>query len=419
MFFGLFKPKKKEAEVQELHFSSLKEWLAESEQVKSILAAFNNETSECISKINQSISKTESFLKELESVDLENRKAPIKLKTLVLYNKTSYVEHTKHFLSKLKIALEEIPSNQNKYDLDKIEKFTSAASEQLDNFSKQSLKAFHITSELIGKELEGVVSCISEINSSVKKIKAIPQEKIKAIKLIEKNLGIINEKERIIKSLKDEIADKQKEKQEIIKKLSDIEKKNEELKFSSEWKKKQELTENLSSLKEKLKANSSAVSNLFSPLEKVIKKWSWKEKNNKVLAYLENPSLMIKKDSKFEIINILNKIKEDTLQEKIDIDEKRKDNFLKSISEITKEKLVSFIKEEEKIQEEIEKNEKYISEYNLEFIDTNHLIDHKSNINKDVSIIEKRQMNLEREILEEKIKIGEELKIISDIKLVF
>jgi len=419
MFFGLFKPKKKEAEVQELQFSDLKKWLGESEQVKSILAAFNNESADCISKINQSISKTESFLKELGSVDLENRKAPVKIKNIVLNNKSAYVEHTKHFLAKLKNNLGEIPSNQDKQDLGKIEKFVSVVSEQLDVFSKQSLKAFHITSELIGKELEGVVSCISEINNSIKRIKAIPQEKIKAVKLIEKNLEIINEKERIIASINDEIAAKQKEKQNISKKLSDTEKKNEELKFSSEWKKKQETIEKMNMLKEKLKANSSAVSSLFSPLEKVIKKWSWKEKNNKILAYLEDPYSMIKKDSKFEIIDILNKIKEDTLQGNIDVDEKRKDNFLKSISEITKEKLIFFIKEEEKIQEEIKEKEEEISKYNIEFTDTNHLIDQKSNLDKEISVIEKRQISLEKEISEEKSKIKGELKIISDIRLVF
>lgn len=390
MFFGFFKRKKKETEVK---FDNVKEWLVESEQIKDILAKFNNEVSTCFSQISKSFDEIEPLLKKLEEVDLKERRFNVRAKNIVLQNKTAYIEHVRHFLDKLEV----IKSN----DVKDVEKFVFVTSEQLNSFLKHSFKAFNVTSELIGKELKGVVDCIKTISNNVEGLKLIDKEKVKAIELIKDNLGVVAEKERFIDNLKSEIKNKQKEEQGIDKKLSSIEKKNEEIKVSSEWKKKQELIKYTALLNKKLEANSAAVSGLFLSIEKALKKWAWKE--NKVL---ENPLILLK-DS-----DLLNKVKEDIIQDKLGFDEKRKDLFLKNLSMITPEKIVSFTEEEKKIKEAIQKNEQELSDCSVELIDNAQLITQKNDFILEIVKVEKKQNRLEQDILNKKSEIEDVIKTV-------
>ena len=390
MFFGFFKRKKKETEVK---FDNVKEWLVESEQIKDILAKFNNEVSTCFSQISKSFDEIEPLLKKLEEVDLKERRFNVRAKNIVLQNKTAYIEHVRHFLDKLEV----IKSN----DVKDVEKFVFVTSEQLNSFLKHSFKAFNVTSELIGKELKGVVDCIKTISNNVEGLKLIDKEKVKAIELIKDNLGVVAEKERFIDNLKSEIKNKQKEEQGIDKKLSSIEKKNEEIKVSSEWEKKQELIKYTALLNKKLEANSAAVSGLFLSIEKALKKWAWKE--NKVL---ENPLILLK-DS-----DLLNKVKEDIIQDKLGFDEKRKDLFLKNLSMITPEKIVSFTEEEKKIKEAIQKNEQELSDCSVELIDNAQLITQKNDFILEIVKVEKKQNRLEQDILNKKSEIEDVIKTV-------
>lgn len=390
MFFGFFKRKKKETEVK---FDNVKEWLVESEQIKDILAKFNNEVSTCFSQISKSFDEIEPLLKKLEEVDLKERRFNVRAKNIVLQNKTAYIEHVRHFLDKLEV----IKSN----DVKDVEKFVFVTSEQLNSFLKHSFKAFNVTSELIGKELKGVVDCIKTISNNVEGLKLIDKEKVKAIELIKDNLGVVAEKERFIDNLKSEIKNKQKEEQGIDKKLSSIEKKNEEIKVSSEWEKKQELIKYTALLNKKLEANSAAVSGLFLSIEKALKKWAWKE--NKVL---ENPLILLK-DS-----DLLNKVKEDIIQDKLGFDEKRKDLFLKNLSMITPEKIVSFTEEEKKIKEAIQKNEQELSDCSVELIDNAQLITQKNDFILEIVKVEKKQNRLEQNILNKKSEIEDVIKTV-------
>jgi len=409
MFFGLFKRREKKAEVEEVRFNEISKWLNESNQIKAILSKLKNDVSSCLSKLSQAISKTESFLKDLERINLEERKANWRVKSLVLHNKTAYIEHVRHLLSRLK---KEIDLVGKEYDLESIEKFVLNADNHIDVFSKQSFKSFHVTSELIGKELENVTRCISEISGIIKEINSIDKEKAKTVDRIKKSMESIAEKEKLIKNFNDEIANMKKEKQNITESIHEAEKKNMEIKGSDEWKKKHDIMKSIESLNEKLENNSSSLSGMFSSIEKALKKWAWKEKNKKAEAYLENPANALRQDIDFEIVDILEKVKEGIEKDSLELDEKRKEKLLRSIESITKEKLASFIKEEERIKEEIQEKKEELSKSKINIIDILPLLTQKNSITQEIEKLEKKEKAPEREIEEKKKEIEKEMNAI-------
>lgn len=412
MFFGLFKRAKKS--IEEVRFGNLKKWLDESESINNILIQFHHEVKDCFSQLNAYLNKIEKAVQVLKATSLEHRKADEKIKNIVLQNKSIYIERVQQLISRFQ---EEIAITK-KDSLESIEQFTSVVSEQINTFSKQSFKSFHITSELIGKELEEVVNCIAQISNTIEKIKVIDKEKVKTIIFVKNCLGEIETNEKIIDNLKIENERKFQEKQLTEKKLAEAEKKNEEIKSSREWKKKQDLISNIATFGEELKANSLAIKSLFLSIEKALKKWAWKEKNEKVLVYLENPLAALKKDSNLEIISILSNIKEDIEQDKLELDEKRKAQLLSSISSITKESLIAFIEKENKIVNEIEKHKQELEGVEIKLVNVAHLENQKNDIFLKIAKLEKRKQSLKQDILNKKDQIEASLKTIFDINLI-
>lgn len=411
MFFNLFKRKKKIDE--EIKFDDLTKWL-ESETIQGIMSKFQNETKDQFFQLSNNFDKIQQAIQVLRETSIENRKANEKIKSLVLQNRDVYVEYVEHLISKLRVEAGAVKLD----NVNDIENFIDRASDQLTNFSKHSFKSFHLTSELIGRELESVVTGIAALHKCIEKIKAVDKEKIKNVGFIKKNLTDITEKENFINQFKTEITKKEEEKQDIKKRLSDIQEENEKIQISSEWKRKQELKANIDILNKELETNSSAVLSLFLAIEKALKKWAWKEKNDKVLRYLEKPLEMIKQDNNFEIINILSQIKEDISHNKLELDERRKEQMLKAISAMTKEKLFAFIDEENRIKNEIEKNKQELDNSSIKLIDASQLINQENELISEIAKLEKRQKSLEQEISFEKNEIEAAVGIISNIKLI-
>lgn len=287
----------------------------------------------------------------------------------------------------------------------------------LNNFSKQSFKSFHITSELIGKELEQVVKGIAEIDGAVKKIGAMDSAKIAAIENINKKIEELAKTEQSIESLRSAIAEKVKENEDICKKILDAEKRNEEIRKSSEWDEKQNLIANISALNEQLKKNSADATSMFMAIEKALKKWAWKEKDDSALGYIENPIAATRQKGYQEAIEMLTKIKEGVTKGELEIEDKRKNQMIQNISAITKEKLESFIAKEDALRKEIETAEQELSRSHVKFIDMAAMITQKGYVAAEIAKLGKKRGDLEQEIKEKKNGLIEALKAL-DITLI-
>jgi len=415
MLFGLFGKKKKQQE--EINFIDLDRWISENQEINEALIRFDDELKNYFSGLDEFFEKIEPLLQNLEKVNLENRKEEIRLKEIVLSNRTAYIGYVRGLLRELRKEINLAKEKERTFE--NIEKFTFVVFEHLNNFSIKSFKAFQKASGLIGNELKDVSDCIAEFGNLTKKLAETDKQKISSAEFIRKNIERIKEEQNEIESFFNKTESKKTELKNIEEKLSAIEEKNKETENSAEARKKQELLENVSMLNNKLKTNSSLIIGFFSPLEKALKKWNWSEKNKLVENYLENPTEALKKDNSLEIINVIGKVKEDIIKNKLYIEEKKKEQTFKSIEEITKEKLMSFIEEESKLKNELKKNEEELGKFKIEFLDNSKLLSEKNDVLSEIERLEKRQKSTEESILGMKEGVTDAVKAFSDIKIIF
>lgn len=415
--FNFFRRKAKEKpQGEEVKFSELRQWLDKSSYTTLVRTQFQNEIKEYINGLTESLSKIGPSLEQLKANNLESRKVDERVKGIVLQNKIVYVGQVTHLIELINAELEKI-SNQQDLTFDGLKRAAGMIMLHLNNFSKQSFKSFHITSELIGKELEQVVKGIAEIDGAVKKIGAMDSAKIAAIENINKKIEELAKTEQSIESLRSAIAEKVKENEDICKKILDAEKRNEEIRKSSEWDEKQNLIANISALNEQLKKNSADATSMFMAIEKALKKWAWKEKDDSALGYIENPIAATRQKGYQEAIEMLTKIKEGVTKGELEIEDKRKNQMIQNISAITKEKLESFIAKEDALRKEIETAEQELSRSHVKFIDMAAMITQKGYVAAEIAKLGKKRGDLEQEIKEKKNGLIEALKAL-DITLI-
>ncbi len=407
MFFDFFKRKRQE-EKKEIALAELEAWLDNDENIKDILIKFEQESKAYFSEINENLERIEQGLSELSLVSLSERKVDEKIKGIVLQNRDVYVKHVQNFVNAFR---SQIPTG---YTLNDIKSFIVFASAQIASFSKQSFKNFQIASELIGKEIESVVNEIQKTNSLVIKIQKVDKEKVKVIEIIKQCLKNLDEKEKVISNIKADFKKSQEEIGDIDKKIKEIEKKNQEIIHGDEWKKRQKLIENLNSLSEEIEKNNNKLKMLFLSIEKAFKKWAWKEKNSKILDYLENPLAAVKKDEN-EIINILENIGNAVKENELDLDEKRKSQTLKNIPLISKEKLAEFIDKDNRLKNQIQECKFELSKIKTRLISFDALIDRKNEIDGEILKFVKRKKIFEQEILDRIDEIKGLLKVINPL----
>jgi len=415
MLFGLFGKKKKQQE--EINFIDLAKWVSENQEINDAMIRFDDELKDYFSGLDEFFEKIEPLLQELERVNLENRKEEVRLKEIVLSNRTAYIGYVRGLLRELRKEINLAKEKERNFE--NVEKFTFVVFEHLNSFSIKSFKAFQKASGLIGNELKDVSDCIAEFGSLTKKLAETDRQKLNAAESIRKNIEKIKEEQNEIESFCNKTESKRDELKDIEEKISAIEEKNKETENSAEARKKQELLENVSMLNDKLKTNSSLITNFFSPLEKALKKWNWSEKNKLVESYLGNPAEALKNDNNLEIINVILKVKEDIIKNKLYIEEKKKEQTFKSIEEITKEKLTAFVEEESKLKNELKKNEEELGKCRIEFLDNSKLLSEKNDILSEIERFEKMQKSTEESILGMKEGVANAVKTFSDIKIIF
>ena len=190
--FDFFKKKKPEIEQieEKISFEDSFKWIDEKKQ------EIKDNQKQGQKQINEEVlgllEELKDKIKVLKEIDLEDKKAPERVKLIVIENLHRFID----YLEKLMDNLEKLDSNSDLDLKDLINKINSVFSE----FEKKSLTSFQKSTFLIGKELGEVrdsnVKFFKSFNKIVLENKS-SIEQSKTISIIEKRLSEIEDLEKI------------------------------------------------------------------------------------------------------------------------------------------------------------------------------------------------------------------------------
>jgi hypothetical protein len=377
-FFKKFKKetKKDESEKERISFSEIPNFINKKEselkkKEKTALIKIDE-------RINQFSKDIPLKINNLESVDVNSKKAEDRFKSVVLKSRKEYIRFLNSFLESLNNIKNENLTNLE-LDLDKL--FSS--------FNKSTYKNYERTTILIGKEMTEIKKEIKSLSNDLLKI--IQENKqatdfLKKISRLRIDLNKLSKLENNIKILQKEIKNLEQEKLKNNQEYKSILWEIEKIKESKEYKKylekkqrinslKNELTQDINNLKQKI--DFKALANFFHIFEnkmKIVKEHkenflkSFEQDNGKNLLDLLEESKLNKesiiqkiqeiKNKKQEIRNLSSNLERDILEKflikkqnlssnltELDSEKEKKQNKLQEFNNL-KESVVNKIKDE-------------------------------------------------------------------------
>ncbi len=386
-FRNLFKTKEEDVKVEELE-----NWIVthiKTEDVKEELQRIQN--------IREQLKQN---LKKLEEVEIKDQ-VPQKAKDVVKGNIPAYIRAVEIFLEKTNIPEENNP--------EKIIDFYESTQKELDNLGKRTARNFAIMQTLIGKELADTAKNIKEIDEATKNLVKKAQ-KLKKIEEIKKHIKRIEEARKNKEEYERLVGEYKKEKERLAQEKKELEKEIKRLEEGKEAKELQQLKKQLEGVEHKKKELDNELLNLFSPLEKALKRYNNMFYIKKVEDYIESATETLKQDKELEIIKYFNDIKKMVVEGKMELKDDKKKKALESLERLNKDYLTRFIKEHEELDKERANIEQKIIEnkYEKEKRELHNKIIEKD---KRTEEIEKEMGKIKEENIKEHVKeIEKELK---------
>ncbi len=357
--------KEEPGEKEKIAFSEAENWIEQKseknkEQEKEILEIIKNRIDELNSKISQKI-------KELEEINVDEKKVEDRFKLLVNENRKRYIEVINAFTENLK-SLEKESFEKLIHEIDK----------SLRDFIKSSNASYEKTTILIGKEISGIKETINRFSKDLVKIinqnkkiidnsKTISEikTKLEQISRIEKILGKINE---TIKEIESGIGDKKRENQKLGKEIDSTKKSPEYLNYLKEKKGakslKEELTRDFFNLKELIDFKS--LTNFFHINQKQL---------NIVKSHKEHFQPTFEENNGESLLALLNesKLNNEKISKQIEKIKSKTEEIKKINNKTEKDKLQELESEVSRIEREIKalENEKESEEKKYSKIESN------------------------------------------------
>ncbi len=320
-----FKPKIIEKEVK---LEELKEYSEET--LKEKLHGTNEKIEEIRLNIEEIKKKINQNLKYLREAELQNKNLPLRAIHLMEGNREAYIKKIENFLERINIPEKELYSSINDFckDFDL----------KLNELNKASFKGYEIMKEFFYNQATEIAMGIKEIEQNIKTLKEIVQNKeISKIERLKKLISNIEKYDENKKRLQIEIQEHIYEIKELEQKIESVKTKFEQIKKSNEYSDYKKTSEEKEAIINKIKEEKDKIIQKFSILEKSLKKYKRDSLNEKLIEdYLEDPSEALMKDTKLEIIEILEKLKDSIQNERIDLKDKKKEKTLKIISQLNK-----------------------------------------------------------------------------------
>lgn len=304
--------------------------------IKSITNPKEKDLERLFKELQERIYQLEDSLIQLKNAKIQEPNP--KIVNVILGNRESYIQHTKIFIDTIQIP-EEITFTKTK-------QFCSQFEHSLKEFTEKSTKAFQITKNLIGDELEDVAKKIKEIDDYVKEIKLFLEEEnaeqlIEIKKQTDAFLNTLNLKKNNlldIKKLNEKIAQIDFSQQKILEEINNLSNTDDFSKLNGLKQQNQEIQNKINEL------NSSLI-NLFSPIDKSLRKFNKISPDSLIEEYIENPINALQKDSQLRILNVLRKVEASLIDNQLDIKDDKKEKTLESIKEISEEFITTILTE--------------------------------------------------------------------------
>ena len=340
-FNSLFK-KKEPLEVEEVALEDISKWF--ESKISERLDDINDETKGIIDSIYKQKELIKEKLKELENAKLRNENIPLRAKQIMEGNRKTYITLVNQFIDNI-AAPKEI-------NYDTVKDFIGTFSSLLDSFSKSSARSFYILQEFFGNETKVIANSIKKIEEFVSEMLTDEHKDIIKTKerILELNKALENKKE-VHKRIAEE-KEKLDSNQNLIVE-TELELSN--LKKSSNFKEVSTLTEEKEKLKEDLRKNNDGITQLFSPLERPLKKYSRIALENEdiINKYLGDSVAGLLKDEDLKILLVLDGLKKVIDKEGIELKDKQKEKIIEVIGNIKPELLTNLVLKHNEIKDSI------------------------------------------------------------------
>ena len=396
-FKKLIKTEKKADEEQEIYLNTIEKWL--DENTKELSLEFVSEVNGHFERIAEGVKEIEEGLNELKNFNL-NKDINERAKTMILQNKDNYIKYTERLIDFFK------KSNSMEKNVKNVENFIKLSLWEIDMFSRQSTRSFHISSELIGKEFEKVIIGLKKINNEIIDLRRMDRTNMRIVESIRALAGEIKSLEGMTSRLNAADTDAKNRIKDLDRKTEELKDREKKLKGSKEWLKKQELRDQLDSLENQQEKAQVEVKDLFMAIEKLIQKYAWKEKKKDILLYVEDPISALKEDDGLKILDEIDVIRKEIDENVFTFDEKKKQQFLDSVNKITEKALLDFLEKDMKFNDErksIVEEMKAIKTEDLNFLE---IEDKKAEAEEEISKISRKKVIVEREIGDKKKSLG-------------
>ncbi len=393
---------KKPVEKETIIFSDIKYWLKKKkEDKKEITTKLENEYLERRKGIIKDIPEKKTLLQKA----VYDKPVQQRILSIIDQNRTMFLKQVDKLLDSLE--------NQGKAS-DLINDTEKKVNQMLSN----SGKLIHTVKHLYFEETDNLMLKIKELlDVGIKFKKEMKNTKLsmieKALQEFEDHRKETEKKQMFNKK----ILDSEEELKKAIRETKIKQKENEEFLKSNESKAHYSLLKKKELAEKYLKLMENNFINLFSPLERPLKKYSKISMENKfILDYITNPISALKKDKELKILNILEKMRQSI--DKLELKDKKKLSVLKTIDKIKEKELKNFvddhdkhIKDNKNINEEIKKDKFTIRKDNLKK-ELDEAKDKVSKIKKDIEDYKKIKDSTYPE--KTKASLKEKIKKISD-----
>jgi hypothetical protein len=334
-----------------IRFGELESWI--NTKLEKAKASSKYDLDELRTQIKDEKEKLIKNLESLEISELKNNNIPERMKHIMEGNRKIYSQKMKELIEQIQVP----------EDFDKSLAFTESFDRTMDTFSKSIVKSHNIMGEFFVKEAGAISVNVKKIDELVKKMRNTIEdsgfERLNELKNSMKEIqNEVEKKDKLkesIKSKETELAEREKKAKEKKEKIEDIE-------SSREYKDFLESSEEKKVLEENLKALEADITHLFSEIEPGLKRYSNLNKNDKLVqAYLENSLNALVNDKELKILGLSEKIKGYILEGSIELKDKRKDRVLERLEKFDKKYLQAFLNRREETLIRLEKLKKEIT----------------------------------------------------------
>jgi len=406
---------KREPDVEFVDLNELDLWLnSRIDVLKDLKITIRD----CYDEIRRLITNTEDRLEILSNVNLYDEPVQEKLKQVVQGNRDIYIQNCYVLLKKVVPPVTIDYTGADEY----IQKFK----DEINSFNKKSARNFSITQNLIGKELIEVMESLKKMVFVVKNLKErLEADKPKLQEYKDILLKIENYKRDIL-ACKENENYKLKMDEEMVRIKDEqgrIENKVSKLKKSKDFIKLENDTVNLKDIQIEKQSKIEKIIDLFSKVEKALKKYNNLKEDKLIVAYLNNSVEALAKDNNLEIVSRAKKIRELIEGGKIDISDEKKYKITDALAKINKDslyelrisylgaeseelglrnriennKIMEDIEEEKSRAEEMKKSFKKEKNKEIEFVD---LDKEKAEIEKDILRMTNVEVKIENEAMD-------------------